>query len=116
MPRVARLFGAYRWQLALLPFLVVAQAILAVSSPFLLRAILDRALPARDIGLLSALAASSGTCRKTSIGFFTRSRTGELLSGVLRPVGSSGRGRSGLAGARPGYGARREPRRRGTGR
>jgi ATP-binding cassette, subfamily B, bacterial len=121
LPRVARLFGAYRWQMALLLTLVVVQAILAVGSPFLLRGILDRALPARDIALLSLLAggmvlsavgagvlgvytaqlagiigqhvihdlrvAVYGHLQEMSLAFFTRSRTGELLSGVLNDVG-----------------------------
>jgi ATP-binding cassette subfamily B protein len=54
--RVAGLFVGYRRRLAGLVALLVLQAGVSVSAPFLLREILDRAIPARDVPLLSLLA------------------------------------------------------------
>lgn len=54
--RVAGLFVGYRRRLVGLVALVVLQAGVSVSAPFLLREILDRAIPARDVPLLSLLA------------------------------------------------------------
>jgi len=53
--RVAALFRPYRARLAAVLGLIVVSAAVAMISPFLLRAILDTALPERDNGLLSAL-------------------------------------------------------------
>jgi ATP-binding cassette subfamily B protein len=47
--RVAGLFVGYRRRLVGLVALVVLQAGVSVSAPFLLREILDRAIPARDV-------------------------------------------------------------------
>ncbi len=55
--RIARLFLPYRLELAGLLSLVIAQAAASVASPFLLRAIVDHALPERDDRLLTVLAA-----------------------------------------------------------
>jgi ATP-binding cassette, subfamily B, bacterial len=55
--RVGRLFAPYRWQLALVTALIAASSVVAVASPFLLRAIIDTALPDRNLRLLVLLAA-----------------------------------------------------------
>jgi ATP-binding cassette, subfamily B, bacterial len=54
--RVVALFRPYRWLMAGLLGLVVVQAAAGVAAPFFLRAILDRALPARDAGLVTLFA------------------------------------------------------------
>jgi ATP-binding cassette, subfamily B, bacterial len=54
--RITRLFRPYRCQVALLMVVVVLQAMAGVSSPFFVRAMLDDALPHRDLNLLTALA------------------------------------------------------------
>ncbi|MEV5821682.1 ABC transporter ATP-binding protein [Micromonospora harpali] len=53
--RVGRLFAPYRWQLATVTAIIVVSSIVAMASPFLLRAVIDRALPERDLTLLSRL-------------------------------------------------------------
>nr|WP_229402004.1 ABC transporter ATP-binding protein [Micromonospora okii] len=55
--RVGRLFAAHRWQLAIVTAIIVASSIVAMASPFLLRAVIDRALPERDLPLLTGLVA-----------------------------------------------------------
>lgn len=54
--RILRLFRPYRGRLALVGLLVAASALVSVASPFLLREILDTAIPERRTGLLSLLA------------------------------------------------------------
>ncbi|MFB9238051.1 ABC transporter ATP-binding protein [Plantactinospora siamensis] len=53
--RVAALFRPYRVQLAAVTAAIVGSAVLGMANPFLLRAVLDRALPERDVGLLGWL-------------------------------------------------------------
>jgi ATP-binding cassette, subfamily B, bacterial len=53
--RVARLFGPYRGRLAAVLAMIVVSAGLSSLSPFLLRGVLDQAIPHRDTGLLSLL-------------------------------------------------------------
>ena len=53
--RVAALFRPYRLRLTLVLSLIVVSAMLGIVSPFLLREVLDRALPERDTALLSFL-------------------------------------------------------------
>jgi ATP-binding cassette subfamily B protein len=55
LSRVARLFGEYRLRLAGLLSLILFSAGLGVISPFLLREVLDKAIPERDTTLLTAL-------------------------------------------------------------
>jgi ATP-binding cassette subfamily B protein len=52
---VVRLFRPYRLRLALVLALIVASAALGMASPFLLRDVLDRAIPRRDTDLLTLL-------------------------------------------------------------
>jgi ATP-binding cassette subfamily B protein len=54
--RVARLFAPYRWWVAALVLVATLQCVTGVASPFLLREIIDRALPERSAALVSWLA------------------------------------------------------------
>ncbi|MFF3732397.1 ABC transporter ATP-binding protein [Streptomyces sp. NPDC002476] len=54
--RILRLFRPYRGRLALVALLVGASSLVSVASPFLLREILDTAIPQARTGLLSLLA------------------------------------------------------------
>ncbi|MFE9924195.1 ABC transporter ATP-binding protein [Streptomyces sp. NPDC005774] len=54
--RILRLFRPYRGRLAIVGLLVGAASLVSVATPFLLRAILDVAIPERRTGLLSLLA------------------------------------------------------------
>jgi ATP-binding cassette subfamily B protein len=54
--RVALLFAPHRWWVAALVLVAVAQGATGVASPFLLREIIDRALPERSAALVSWLA------------------------------------------------------------
>jgi ATP-binding cassette subfamily B protein len=53
--RLLRLFRPYRWRLASVLGLILISAALGMVSPFLLRAILDQAIPEANTGLLVAL-------------------------------------------------------------
>jgi ATP-binding cassette subfamily B protein len=53
--RLLRLFRPYRWRLASVLGLILVSAALGMVSPFLLRAVLDQAIPEANTGLLVAL-------------------------------------------------------------
>ena len=53
--RIAALFTPYRRQLAIVIAIIVGSSIVAMASPFLLRAVIDRALPTQNLSLLSWL-------------------------------------------------------------
>ncbi len=55
--RVGALFVPYRTRLAVVSAIIVASAVLAMASPFLLREVIDVALPRRDLHLLIWLGA-----------------------------------------------------------
>jgi ATP-binding cassette subfamily B protein len=55
--RVTRLFRPYRWSLLFVGLLVGASALFSLVNPFLIRAVIDVALPQRRMGLLTVLAA-----------------------------------------------------------
>jgi ATP-binding cassette, subfamily B, bacterial len=55
--RVARLFGPYKRQLLALLALILVSSGAGIVSPFLLREVLDDAIPNKDTGLLTALVA-----------------------------------------------------------
>jgi ATP-binding cassette, subfamily B, bacterial len=55
--RIARLFSPYRVRLAIVLGLIAVSAGLSMISPFLLRDVLDRAIPDRDTALLTMLVA-----------------------------------------------------------
>ncbi len=52
MRRVLALFGPHRRQVAIVTVIIVAISIISMASPFLLRAVIDDALPHRDVTLL----------------------------------------------------------------
>jgi ATP-binding cassette subfamily B protein len=53
--RIGRLFTPYRWQLVLVTGIIAASSIVGLASPFLLRAVIDTALPTRNVQLLAWL-------------------------------------------------------------
>ncbi|MFI7540808.1 ABC transporter ATP-binding protein [Actinoplanes sp. NPDC049599] len=55
--RIGRLFRAHRLQLGVVTAIIVASSVLAMASPFLLREVIDRALPEQDVTLLVWLVA-----------------------------------------------------------
>ncbi len=55
--RIGQLFRPYTWQLAIVTAIIVASSIVGVASPFLLRAVIDTALPDRNLRLLILLVA-----------------------------------------------------------
>jgi ATP-binding cassette, subfamily B, bacterial len=55
--RIGQLFTPYRGQLSVVTAIIVASSIVGLASPFLLRAVIDTALPARNVQLLAWLVA-----------------------------------------------------------
>ncbi|MEV5704914.1 ABC transporter ATP-binding protein [Actinoallomurus sp. NPDC052274] len=55
--RIVRLFRPYRWSLAFVGLLVAASSLVSLLNPFLLREVIDVALPKGRVGLLTVLAA-----------------------------------------------------------
>ncbi len=55
--RIGRLFSPYRWQIALVSAIIAASSVVGLASPFLLRAVIDHALPERNVRLLVWLVA-----------------------------------------------------------
>jgi ATP-binding cassette, subfamily B, bacterial len=53
--RIGRLFTPYRWPLAIVTAIIVASSLVGLASPFLLRAVIDKALPERNLQLLAWL-------------------------------------------------------------
>jgi ATP-binding cassette subfamily B protein len=53
--RIGRLFVPYKWQLTVVTAIIVASSLVGLASPFLLRAVIDKALPERDVQLLAWL-------------------------------------------------------------
>ena len=79
--RIGRLFTPYRWPLAVVTAIIVASSIVGLASPFLLRAVIDNALPQKNLRLLvwlvvgmvavAAITAAFGviqTCISTKVG------------------------------------------------
>jgi ATP-binding cassette subfamily B protein len=119
--RIARLFAPHRWSVTVVTALIVLSSIVAMASPFLLRAVIDDALPHQDLGLLvwlvvgmvavAAVTSALGVVQtwistqvgqhvmhrlrtdvfahlqRQSIGFFTRTRTGEVQSRITNDIG-----------------------------
>ncbi len=50
--RIGRLFTPYRWQLAVVTAIIAASSVVGLASPFLLRAVIDNALPEKNVRLL----------------------------------------------------------------
>ena len=55
--RIGRLFIPYKWPLAIVTAIIAASSIVGLASPFLLRAVIDTALPERNVRLLVLLVA-----------------------------------------------------------
>jgi ATP-binding cassette subfamily B protein len=53
--RIGRLFIPYRWPLAIVTVIIMASSVVSLASPFLLRAVIDNALPAKNVRLLAWL-------------------------------------------------------------
>jgi ATP-binding cassette subfamily B protein len=53
--RIGRLFRPYRWQLAIVTAIIAASSLVGLASPFLLRAVIDTALPDKNLRLLTWL-------------------------------------------------------------
>ncbi|HTJ36893.1 MAG TPA: ABC transporter ATP-binding protein [Dactylosporangium sp.] len=121
LARIGRLFTEHRGRLAIVVLIIVASSVLSMASPFLLREVIDRALPARDVRLLvwlvlgmvavAAITSALGVVQtwmstkvgqlvmhrlrtdvfthlqRQSIGFFTRTRTGEVQSRITNDIG-----------------------------
>jgi ATP-binding cassette subfamily B protein len=119
--RVVGLFRPYRWSIVVLLTVSMAQGAAGVASPFLVREIVDRALPQRSASLVvlfaggmivaAAIAAVLGVAstrlsnvigqgvmhdlrvgvydhlQRMSLGFFTRTRAGELQSRIANDIG-----------------------------
>src|SRR4051795_4706002 len=119
--RVAALFRPHRWQLSVVVALIVASSTVALATPFLVRMVIDEALPARDVRLLvlavgGMLAVTVTTAvlgvvqtwlsttvgqrvmhnlrtavfthlQRQSLGFFTRTKGGEVQSRLTNDIG-----------------------------
>src|SRR3954466_2490621 len=119
--RVAGLFHPYRGQLAVVVALIVASSLIALASPFLVRLVIDEALPHQDVRLLvwavaGMVAVTAATAvlgvlqtwlsttvgqhvmhglrtpvfahlQRQSLGFFTRTRGGEVQSRLTNDIG-----------------------------
>ncbi len=119
--RVAALFRPYRWQLSVVVALIVASSTVALATPFLVRMVIDEALPDRDVRLLvlavvGMLAVTVVTAvfgvgqtwlsttvgqrvmhglrtavfthlQRQSLGFFTRTKGGEVQSRLMNDIG-----------------------------
>jgi len=119
--RIGRLFAPHRRSVAGVTALIVVSSVVSMASPFLLRAVIDDALPQQDLTLLvrlvigmvavAAVTAALGVVQtwistsigqrvmhrlrtdvfthlqRQSIGFFTRTRTGEVQSRITNDIG-----------------------------
>lgn len=119
--RIARLFSDHRLALAVVTAIIVASSVIAMAQPFLLREVIDVALPEGDlrllvwlvVGMVAIAAVTSvlgvvqtwistgvgqrvmhrlrtdvfGHLQRQSLGFFTRTRTGEVQSRITNDIG-----------------------------
>ncbi|GAA1252070.1 ABC transporter ATP-binding protein [Pseudonocardia aurantiaca] len=119
--RITRLFVPHRWPIATVTAIIVVSSVVAMASPFLLRAVIDDALPHQNltllvwlvIGMVAVAAVTSALgvvqtwistnvgqkvmhrlrtdvfthLQRQSIGFFTRTRTGEVQSRITNDIG-----------------------------
>ncbi len=58
LARIGRLFTPYRRSLAVVVAIIATSSVVALASPFLLRAVIDTALPQQDVALLAWLTAA----------------------------------------------------------
>ena len=119
--RVAALFRNYRLRIAVVMILIVASSVITLANPFLVRAVIDHAIPERNVTLLVwAVVAMIGITvvssifgvlqtwisttvgqrvmhdlrtkvfahlQRQSLGFFTRTRGGEVQSRLTNDIG-----------------------------
>jgi ATP-binding cassette subfamily B protein len=119
--RVTALFRPYRWPVATVVALIVASSAVALATPFLVRLVIDEALPDQDVRLLVWAVAGMvavtvvtavlgvaqtwlsttvgqrvmhglrtavfGHLQRQSLGFFTRTRGGEVQSRLMNDIG-----------------------------
>ncbi|GAB7038946.1 MULTISPECIES: ABC transporter ATP-binding protein [Catenuloplanes] len=119
--RITALFAPHRASLTVVTAIIVVSAAAGMASPFLLREVIDTALPRQDLTLLSwlvggmiavaAVTAALGVVQtwistrvgqevmhrlrvdvfthlqRQSVGFFTRTRTGEVQSRITNDIG-----------------------------
>ncbi|MEE2059080.1 ABC transporter ATP-binding protein [Rhodococcus artemisiae] len=50
--RIGALFAPYRWQIAVVVALIVASSVISLANPFLVRAVIDDAIPHQNVALL----------------------------------------------------------------
>nr|WP_275586481.1 ABC transporter ATP-binding protein [Geodermatophilus normandii] len=115
------MFRPYRWQVGTVVALIVASSTVALATPFLVRLVIDEALPRQDVRLLvwavAAMVAVTGVTavlgvlqtwlsttvgqrvmhglrtavfthlQRQSLGFFTRTRGGEVQSRLTHDIG-----------------------------
>ncbi len=87
--RVGRLFLPYRWPLTVVTALIVASSVVAMASPFLLRAVIDDALPHQDLPLLiwlvvGMLAVAAVTAALGVVQTWISTRIGQQVMHTLR--------------------------------
>ena len=119
--RVTALFRPYRWQVATVVALIVTSSAVALATPFLVRLVIDEAIPRQDVRLLAwavaGMVAVTGVTavlgvvqtwlsttvgqrvmhglrtavfshlQRQSLGFFTRTRGGEVQSRLTHDIG-----------------------------
>ncbi|WP_051637747.1 ABC transporter ATP-binding protein [Rhodococcus sp. UNC363MFTsu5.1] len=119
--RIGALFSPYRPQIALVTVLIIAASAVSLANPFLVRAVIDRAIPDQDvtllvwavIGMLAVTVVGSvlgvvqtwisttvgqrimhglrtkvfAHLQRQSLGFFTRTRGGEVQSRLTNDIG-----------------------------
>jgi len=61
--RISTLFVPHRWSIAGVTAIIVVSSVLGMASPFLLRAVIDTALPTQNVTLLSWLGGCVGQGR-----------------------------------------------------
>ncbi|WP_127480437.1 ABC transporter ATP-binding protein [Nocardioides pantholopis] len=120
--RIARLFAPHRRRLSVVVALIVVSSLIGLAQPFLIRHVIDGALPRQDVRLLLLLVAGMvgvavataalgvvqtwlstavgqevmhrlrsdlfSHLQRQSVGFFTRTRGGEVQSRIVNDIGS----------------------------
>ncbi|RDI30268.1 ATP-binding cassette subfamily B protein [Rhodococcus sp. AG1013] len=119
--RIGSLFAPYRWQIAVVMALIVVSSTISLANPFLVREVIDRAIPEQNVsllvwavlGMLAITVAGSVLgviqtwisttvgqrimhnlrtrvfthLQRQSLGFFTRTRGGEIQSRLTNDIG-----------------------------
>ncbi|MEP9365472.1 ABC transporter ATP-binding protein [Nocardioides sp. CN2-186] len=120
--RIGRLFAPHRARMAFVVVLIVASSLIGLAQPFLVKRVIDEAIPQQDVSLLVVLVSAMvaiafvssaigviqtwqsttvgqrvmhrlrsdlfGHLQRQSVGFFTRTRGGEVQSRVVNDIGS----------------------------